>query len=75
MPKESSKVYIKESLPDRCLTSTCLKEYLLLEISINNKKVYVVSLYRSPIPAPDKVDSFISNLEKRIIDIYSLKKD
>ena len=37
--------YITESLPVRCLSNTYLQECLMLEISINNKKGYVVSLY------------------------------
>ena len=46
-----------------------------MEIFINNKKGYVVSLYRSPSQMPDEFDSFISNFEKLIIDIYSWKVD
>ena len=48
---------------------------LILEISVNNKKIYVVSLYRSPSQTPDEFDYFINNLEKLIIDIYSRKVD
>ena len=44
-------------------------------ISINNKKGYVLSLYRSPSQAPDEHDSFINNFEKLIINIYSRKAD
>ena len=44
-----------------------------MEISFNNRKRYVVSLYRSPSQAPDEFDSFINNLEK--LDIYSRKAD
>ena len=47
----------------------------ILEISINNKNGYVVSLYRSPSQTPDEFDSFINNFEKLIIDIYSRKAD
>ena len=36
--------YIRESLPVRCFSNTYLQEFLLLEISVNNKKSYVVSL-------------------------------
>ena len=35
--------YIKESLPVRRLSNACLQECLLLEISINNKKSYLMS--------------------------------
>ena len=37
--------YIRESLPVRCLSNAYLQECLILEIYINNKKGYVVSLY------------------------------
>ena len=63
--------YIRQSLPVRCLTNAYLQECLTFEISINNKKGYVVSLYRSSSQTPDQFDSFINNFEKLIIDIYS----
>ena len=67
--------YIRESLPVKCLSNVYLQECLILEISINNKKDYVVSLYRSPSQTPDEFDSFSNNLEKLITDIYSRKAD
>ena len=67
--------YIRESLTVRCFSNAYLQECLILEISINNKKGYVVSLYRSPSQTPDEFDSFINNFEKLIIDIYSRKAD
>ena len=57
-------VYFKESLPVKCLSNSCLKECLILEVSINNKRGYVVSFYRSPSQTSDEFDSFITNLEK-----------
>ena len=47
----------------------------LLEIYINNKKGYVVSLYRSPSQTSDEFDSFINDFEKLLIDIYRRKAD
>ena len=67
--------YIRESLTVRCLSNAYLQECLILEISINNKTSYVVSLYRSPSQTPDEFDSFINDFEKLIIDIYSRKAD
>ena len=55
--------------------NTYLQEFLILEVSINNKTGYVVSLYRFPSQTPDEFDSFIENLDKLIIDIYSQKAD
>ena len=62
-------MYFKESLPVRCLPNSYLKECLILEVSINNKRDYVVSLYRSPSQTSDEFDSFITNLEKIVVDI------
>ena len=41
-------VYFKEHLSVRCLPNAYFKEFLTLEVSINNKRGYLVSLYRSP---------------------------
>ena len=67
--------YIRESTLVRCFSNAYLQECLILEISINNKKGYVVSLYRSPSQTLDEFDSFFNNFEKRIIDIYNQKAD
>ena len=67
--------YTTESLPVRCLNNTYLQECPVLEIYINNKKSYFVSLYLLPSQTPDELYSFINNLEKLIIDIYSRKAD
>ena len=57
-------MYFKESLPVRCLPNSYLKECLIIRVSINNKRGYVVSLYRSPSQTSDEFDSFITNLKK-----------
>ena len=67
--------YIWESLPIKYLSNAYLQECLILEISINNKNGYVVSMYRSPGQTADESDLFINNLEKLISDIYSQKAD
>ena len=36
--------HFKKSLPVRCLPNSYLKECLILEVSINNKRGYIVSL-------------------------------
>ena len=41
-------VYFKESLLVSCLPNPYLKECLTFEVSINNKRDYVVAIYRSP---------------------------
>ena len=46
-----------------------LTECLTLEVTIDNKNGYVISLYRSPGQTSDEFDSFISNLEKLLINV------
>ena len=53
---------------DVCLNSY-LKEFLILEVYINNKGGYDVSLYWLPSQTSDEFESFITNLEKIAIDI------
>ena len=60
-------VYFKESLPVRCLPNSYLKECLILKVSTNSKRGYVVS--RSLSQTSDEFDSFITNLEKIVVVI------
>ena len=53
----------------RYLPNSCLKECLIPEVSINNKRGYVLSLYRSPSQTSEEFDSFNTNLEKIVVDI------
>ena len=62
-------VYFKESLPISCLLNPYLKEYLIFEVSINNKRDHVVSMYNSRIQTSDDLNSFTFNLEKLIVNI------
>ena len=62
-----------ESLPVKCLSNSYLKECLILGVSINNKRGYVVSLYRSPSQTSDELDSFMTNLEKIVVDIRVIR--
>ena len=64
-------VYFKESLHIRCLPNPHLKECLIFEVSINNKRGYDVSMYRSPSQTSDDFDSLTINLEKLVINISS----
>ena len=64
-------VYFKESLPVSCLPNPYLKKCLIFEVSINNKRGYVVSMYRSPSQTSDDFNSFTTNLEKLVINISS----
>ena len=64
-------VYFKESLSVGSVTSLYIKECLLLEVFIQNKKSYVVSLYRSPSQAQDQFNEFFLNFEQLLCDIIS----
>ena len=63
--------YVRETLPFRNFSNSYLSECLTLEVTISNRKVYVITLYRSPSQTSDEFQSFISNLEKLLININS----
>ena len=63
--------HIRKSLPVCNFSNSYLIEYLTLEVTINGKKGYVITLYRSPSQTSDEFDSFISNLEKLLINVTS----
>ena len=62
---------IRESLPVRNFNNSYLCECLTLEVTIGNKKSYVITFYRSPSQTSDEFDSFISNLDL-LINIASV---
>ena len=64
--------YVRESLPLRNFSNSYLSECVTLEVTYSNKKAYVVTAYRSPNQTSDEFDSFISNLEKHLINITIL---
>ena len=64
-------VYFEESFPVSCLLNPYLKECLIFEVSINNNRGYVVSMYRSASQTYDDFNSFITNLEKLVVDVSS----
>ena len=49
--------YVRESLPVRNFNNSYLSECLALEVTISNKKGYVITLYRSPSQTSDEFDS------------------
>ena len=62
-------MYFKDSLPVRCLPNSYLKECLIFEVSISNKRGYIVSWYQSPGQISDEFNTFITNLEKNVVDV------
>ena len=65
-------IYFKQTLPLNVLNITQLKECLVAEILYNNKKCFLVTLYRSPSQSDIEFDDFITNLELLIDNIYNL---
>ena len=64
-------VCFKESLHVSFLANPYLKECLIFEVSINNKRCYVVSMYRSSSQTSNDFNSFTNNLEKLAVNISS----
>ena len=64
-------VYSQESSSVRCLPNHYLKECFIFQVSINNKRGYVVSMYRSASQPSNDFNSFTTNLEKLVVNISS----
>ena len=60
-------IYYKDTLPIRFLNITNLAECLICEIVYNQRKCFIVSLYRSPSQTLAEFDNFITKFEA-IID-------
>ena len=56
-------VYVKDSLATRVCVITKLNECIVIELNINSKKGYIISLYRSPSQTNDEFDEFLINLD------------
>ena len=65
-------VYIKDSLATRICNVSRLTECIIIELIINNKKGYIMSLYRSPSQTNDKFDNFLKNFDHTLNQINSL---
>ena len=64
-------IYYKEFLAVRPVEVKSLNECVIFEVSIKNKRGYVVSLYRSPSQTQDEFDNFLTSFEKLIGDIIA----
>ena len=58
-------IYHKETMSVKFLNFSQLSEFLVCEISIQNKKGYFVTLYRSPSHSYDDFEIFLKEFEKR----------
>ena len=56
-------IYFKEHLAVRPVSPLNLNECLVLEINIQNKKGYVISVHRSTSQSNDEFDQFLPNFE------------
>ena len=71
VPSRGVCAYVREYLPVRNFSNSYSSECLTLEVTIRNRKGYVITLYKSLSQTTDEFQSFISNLEKLLININS----
>ena len=64
-------VYFKESLRTRQVELNNLNKYIVFEACIQNKKVYIISIYRSPSQTHNEFDNFLLNFEQFLCDIIA----
>ena len=64
-------VYVMESLPVLKFSNSYLSECFTLEVTISNRRGFIITLYRSPSQTSDEFDYFISNLETLFVNITS----
>ena len=64
-------IYYKKFLAAHQVENKNLNQCLIFEVSIKNKRGYVVSLYRSSSQTQDEFDIFLINLEQLICDIIA----
>ena len=62
-------IYHKESISVNVLNISQLSECLVCELSIQNKKGYFVTLYRSPIQSHDDFETFLKEFDKLLTNI------
>ena len=65
-------VYVKNSLAIRVCNINNLKECIIIELNLKNKKGYAITLYRSPSQSMDEFEQFLLNLDQLLHDISSL---
>ena len=58
--------YVRESLPVRNFSNSFLSECLTLQVTISDKKGYVITLYRSHSQTSDEFQFFINNFRKTL---------
>ena len=71
VPSRGVCAYVREYLPVRNFSNSYSSKCLTLEVTISNRKGYVITLYKSLSQTTDEFQSFISTLEKLLININS----
>ena len=66
-------IYYKEPLPVRVIGLPYLKEALLLELTDNNKKIFISVIYRSPSQNNREFNLFLSSFEQLLNEINQRK--
>mgnify|MGYP001798534797 CR=1 FL=1 len=66
-------IYHKDCLAVAVLNFTLLSECIIVEIVVDNKKVILLTLYRSPSQCPETFPEFLNNFEIDLQTIYSLQ--
>ena len=56
-------IYYRETLPVKTIQLNYLPECLVCEINYDNKKIFFVTLYRSPSQSNDEFDEFLRGFE------------
>ena len=64
-------IYFKKTLAFRPVPTNSLKECLLLEVFIGNKKGFVLSLYRSPSQSQEEFYDFLFSLDQLLSNMIS----
>ena len=62
-------IYYRETLPLKIIQINYLPECLVCEINYDNKKIFIVTLYRSPSQTTDEFDEFLQGFEGVIDNI------
>ena len=66
-------IYYKQSLAVSLVSITSLPEYLVCEVTIQNKKWYVAVMYRSPSQSSIEFESFFSGFEDMLNSVLFSK--
>ena len=64
-------IYYKETSTLKVISTPYLNESLLCEVTIGSKKCIIGTVYRSPSQNSDEFESFLSNFEFLLQDIFN----